>query len=1092
MKKALITLTLALAILCFAAAACSEGDVKRDQLKVGVKMNVPGKNGATMEAGDTVQITLRITNVSGADFASEMYLFDPTKERAGEFPLLKDGESAEWSGEWTVTEEQIKAGKFTYRLQFKYIDENGEAKASYKNLNLKTNSAGDKAAVKYAPVILYCVQDNSHSDGKTCVFCIDEEGIIWRTAEADLKPGYSEEDLMQLIQERRGMTRRTETLQSAAYGMYTDDELKELAQRAASVPAAEGIPVETGVNTDETAIYALKNGEDGHKESILLGMSGRRLFENTDPDAQALYHFMWTQLYWEVGTFRSSYGFAAEGLAPYGFRTVSVREFLGLEKVDAPTSVITAMENDSEAGPKEVEVTEKDREEVLAMLERGIITRKVNDRRVVYNTKSYLFHTADGEFLGRMELSGGMVVTSDGMYQMSIPTENTGTLPEEEQKLLRVKIEGFDYQLGKTTVRDIIRDGWKCSLSGRGMYRLDSKDDTKQFVANGTGDSLDEPITFISSSTFRETVPEYCGFDGYQDPDNPEDPDTVWREKAKEAARANGTEEDEEYNFPFEGLYYWLSTGVLGEVYKEPDYLGGEITVDVTLSDGRLLQIHATKSLPMHLILREPAELTSASTSGAKDNPRVIMYAIRKEKPDSETFNVCLIDEEGDIWFSRDDLTEQEGDLLQLLAERRDMKSDSLLYNVENGRDVREDRFKDLAAMADLVEKANGDAVPTGADTDEERVYALKYDADGNPEPVLLGVCGSAVFENKDRNAQALYQFMLQFQSFTPPCGWVAEGLAPQGFQTVSIREFFGMESVDAETAVITAAISDSETGLTDVELTADDRKKVLALLERGVVIGKHDPWIVTGGTMNYFFYDENGKCTGSIETCEEDNLAVGPDGMYTLSLLPESTEGLTEAEKQLLHLKINGTDYEIGKSTPRDLIRNGWICSFDYEGTFAFTDEEGKEPFYIQTERGSVDEPIRTINCRFADEISFEYCGFDGVVDPDNPEDMDTIWEQKLLEDWKAQHPELYSDSDDDGDEPEDEEEGAGLRWGPMGFWMKTLGVADDDENDGLTVNVTMSDGHTLRIFSDGSPVSLSLEDKEYIRLGPEPEEEW
>ena len=137
MKKALIALTLALVILCCAAAACAEGDVKRDQLKVGLRMNVPGKTGATMEAGDTVQITLRITNASGADFASEMYLFDPAKERAGEFPLLKDGESAEWSGEWTVTEEQMEAGKFTYRLQFKYFDENGESKASYKNLNMK-------------------------------------------------------------------------------------------------------------------------------------------------------------------------------------------------------------------------------------------------------------------------------------------------------------------------------------------------------------------------------------------------------------------------------------------------------------------------------------------------------------------------------------------------------------------------------------------------------------------------------------------------------------------------------------------------------------------------------------------------------------------------------------------------------------------------------------------------------------------------------------------------------------------------------------------------------------------------------------------
>lgn len=497
-------------------------------------------------------------------------------------------------------------------------------------------------------------------------------------------------------------------------------------------------------------------------------------------------------------------------------------------------------------------------------------------------------------------------------------------------------------------------------------------------------------------------------------------------------------------------------------------------------------------TLVLAIIRFTAAACTADETPASRpqDCPRIIMYSILKENPDSETFSVCCIDAAGKIWTVRDVPAEQEGDLLQLLAERSDMKSDSLLYNVENGKDVLEDRFKDLATMADLVEKANGDAVPTGADTGEERVYALKFDADGNPEPVLLGVCGSAVFENKDRNAQALYQFMLQFQSLTPPCGWAAEGLSPHGFKTVSVREFFGLENVNAETAVITAAMSDCETGFIDVELSEENRKKALALLDRGVVIGKHNPWMVTGRTMNYFFYDENGKCTGSIETCEEDSLAVGPDGMYTLSLLPESTGGLPEAEKHLLHLKINGTDYEIGKSTPRDLIRNGWICSFDFEGAFAFTDEEGKGPFYILTERGSVDEPIRSINCQSADEISSEYCGFDGVVDPDNPEDMDTVWNQKLLENWKAEHPELYSDSDDE-DGPEDEEEGDGVFWGPMELWMKTLGEADDDEINGLTVNVTMNDGHTLRIFSDDSPVYLSLGDKEYIRLGPEPEED-
>ena len=608
MKKAIIALTLVLLILCCAAAGCAEGKAKRNQLKIKMEMSVPGTNNATPKAGDTVQVKLWIQNASGADFASGMYLFDPAKKKAGELPLLKDGESAEWTGEWTITEEQAQTGKVSYRLQFYYFDENGEKKPSYNNLNKSINPVGQRAAAEYAPVFLYCVQDRSETDGTISVICIDEEGVVWRTAEADLKPGYSGEDLMRLIQERRGMARRAETLLSAAYGMYTRDELKEMAQRAAAVPAAEGTPEETGVNTDETAICALKNGEDGHTESILLGMSGRRLFENTDPDAQALYQFMWTQLYWEVDTFRPSYGFAAEGVAPYGFRTVSVREFLGLEKVDAATVVMTAKENDCEAGPKEIPVTEKDREWALEMLERGIITRKVNDLSVTGNTTSYLFHTADGEYLGSIELYRGLAVASDGMYQMSLPTESTENLPEEEQKHLTLKVGGFDYQLGKTTPRGIIRDGWKCMLSDYGTYRMENADGTERFFVHCTGDSLDEPIYSISSSAVSGIVPEYCGFDGYQDPENPEDPDTVWREKAREAAGENGEDAYGEYNPPFGGLYYWLSTGILGEVYQDPDYLGGKITVDVTLSDGRRLQIKLTEWEPVSLVLREPVE----------------------------------------------------------------------------------------------------------------------------------------------------------------------------------------------------------------------------------------------------------------------------------------------------------------------------------------------------------------------------------------------------------------------------------------------------------------------------------------------------
>jgi len=469
-----------------------------------------------------------------------------------------------------------------------------------------------------------------------------------------------------------------------------------------------------------------------------------------------------------------------------------------------------------------------------------------------------------------------------------------------------------------------------------------------------------------------------------------------------------------------------------------------------------------------------------------EDRPRIILYCLLKEKADSETVSVCCIDREGTIWTAEDVSSGE--DILQMLMERRDMKSGSLLHSLGGGKDATAERFRELAVMADVVKEAYGEPVPTGADTGEEAVWALRTDADGKPDPVLLGVCGSAVFENRDANAQALYQFMLRYQSLNPPCGFAEEGLTPHGFKMVCVREFFGLEKVDAKTAVITAAMSDCEEGFIDVRLTDEDRRKVLALLDRGVIIGKHDPWMVTGGTMNYFFNDEDGKCIGCIETYEGDSLAVGPDGMYLLSLLPESTEGLTEAERQLLRLKINGKDYELGKSTPRDLIRDGWHCYIEFDGSYAFTDNEGIGTFYIKTCGGSVDEPVTTIDCQFAYGISFEYCGFDGMVDPDNMEDMDTIWYLRELEELRARYPdEKFRDLDYlKGRDPDDEDEDK-IYWGPMELWMKTLGEEEPDLDNGTGVNVTMSDGHMLWIFSAKSPASLSLGHKDYIRLGPE-----
>ena len=195
--------------------------------------------------------------------------------------------------------------------------------------------------------------------------------------------------------------------------------------------------------------------------------------------------------------------------------------------------------------------------------------------------------------------------------------------------------------------------------------------------------------------------------------------------------------------------------------------------------------------------------------------------------------------------------------------------------------------------------------------------------------------------------------------------------------------------------------------------------------------------------------------------------------------------------------MRIGGVDYELGKSTPRDLIRNGWYCSVEFDGSFDFTDENASGDIYVYTRGGGVDEPIISVNCHFAYTLPVEYCGFDGIVDPDNPEDTDTVWRIKYLEKLRQEIAENGEDEDDYNlnidpyAEDDEDEKGDGLYWTGMEEWLKTLGEEEEEEDNGMTIRVKLSDGHTLRLFTSESPVSVTLSDPKYIRLGPE-KDDW
>ena len=477
-------------------------------------------------------------------------------------------------------------------------------------------SAESKTEEKPAEVILYCVQIPESKDGAVGVFCIDKAGILWGTAESDLKPDCGEEDVLQMIRERRGM-QKMENLFLRMYDgtVMTESWFSDLAAMADDVPTAEGTPTQTGMYDSHTAIYAVRHLGEGNTESVLLGMCGSMLFENQSPDAQALYLFMWRQLSEKSNTFHPPYGYAEEGAAPHGFEMISVREFFGLEQADAVSVVIRKQMTDCEEGLIDMEMTEQDREKAQALLERGVIIGKVNSLEVTGGTMCYCFYDAQGGYLGRIETygDGRLAVGNDGMYRLSLLPESMDNLTAEEIRLLTVKIEGVEYILGISTPRDFIRNGWKCKITRYASMYMTGVNDDKAFFIDTEGGGLDEPVRRISLDTEPENRPEYCSFDGIIDPDDPEDPDAVWLKKAEEAEEAEETEnsgtdgvERETPVRPWKGFCYWMKTAGIGEVEESPDEDDWWIKVYVELGNGRRLLIKGREWWPMALELLDP------------------------------------------------------------------------------------------------------------------------------------------------------------------------------------------------------------------------------------------------------------------------------------------------------------------------------------------------------------------------------------------------------------------------------------------------------------------------------------------------------
>ena len=164
--------------------------------------------------------------------------------------------------------------------------------------------------------------------------------------------------------------------------------------------AAQGAGVEIS--------YALRWDSDGDCLTVRLGMSGDEVFENTDPDAQALYRRLRE---WFPGV--TCYG---GEMGPAGFQPLPVADFLGLD-ADAIRSAkeIQVLEMDCEAGPIPLE---EDGEAFRTLALEGIVTGKANAGTVTGGFREAWFIGQDGQALGRIALYEGLLMAGDGMYTL--------------------------------------------------------------------------------------------------------------------------------------------------------------------------------------------------------------------------------------------------------------------------------------------------------------------------------------------------------------------------------------------------------------------------------------------------------------------------------------------------------------------------------------------------------------------------------------------------------------------------------------------------------------------------------------------------
>lgn len=247
-------------------------------------------------------------------------------------------------------------------------------------------------------IILFTVYQQMGWGDRVEIGCVDEKGSLWTLngSASKLNWPYGVEEQLEFL--------RTTRLKDRA-GKLDSDELFDLKSLVYSAEPMDVKPVPAANDAGTETSWAVTYDRDGNAKPVKLATSGDDVYENTSPDAQALYVYL-RQLFPKVTCYGGTMG-------PAGFSPVPVYEFLKLDPVQIRASVITASVIDCEAGPIAVEDPD---ESIIDFVLESAVTGKANATMVTGGTTVYGFYDAGGAYIGSIELYRGLLVTSDGMY----------------------------------------------------------------------------------------------------------------------------------------------------------------------------------------------------------------------------------------------------------------------------------------------------------------------------------------------------------------------------------------------------------------------------------------------------------------------------------------------------------------------------------------------------------------------------------------------------------------------------------------------------------------------------------------------------